>query len=224
MSLSVIIVAGGSGQRFGQKKQFLDLKGIPVLKRAVSCFIAHESVDQIVVVVPEEDLQHVHEMFSGADKRLVITKGGQTRQHSVFNGLKIARNSDSVLIHDGVRPFVSHSLITRVIEGLAGVDGCIPALEVTDTLKEIHEGIIQKTVPRRNLYQVQTPQAFHTRELIEAHEKALERGSMDKTDDSALLESLGKTVKIVQGDPFNMKITFENDLTLAEVILTCHIA
>ena len=224
MSLSAIIVAGGSGQRFGLKKQFLDLKGIPVLKRAASGFIAHESVDQIVVVVPEEDLNLIHEMFSDADKKLVITKGGKTRQQSVFNGLKIARNSKSVLIHDGVRPFVTHSLITRVIEGLTDADGCIPALEVTDTLKEVHSGIIRKTIPRKNLYQVQTPQAFLTQELIEAHKKAFDTGTMDKTDDSALMESMGKTIKVVQGDLLNIKITFENDLILAEAILTCHIA
>jgi 2-C-methyl-D-erythritol 4-phosphate cytidylyltransferase len=223
MSLSAIIVAGGSGQRFGLKKQFLELIGIPVLKRAVTGFITHGSVDQVIVVVPEEDLQRTQEILSHESEKLTITKGGKTRQQSVFNGLHIARNSEAVLIHDGVRPFVSHGLITRVIEGLTGADGCIPALAVTDTLKEVHGDVIRKTIPRQNLYQVQTPQAFHTCQLIDAHEKALETGIFDNTDDSALMESMGKTIKIVQGDPFNMKITFEKDLTLAEAILTCHI-
>jgi 2-C-methyl-D-erythritol 4-phosphate cytidylyltransferase len=221
MSLSAIIVAGGSGQRFGLKKQFLDLKGIPVLKRAVSAFISHNSVDQIIVVVPEEDLPQVHEMFSETGKKFLIIKGGGTRQESVYNGLKATRESEALLIHDGVRPFVSHELISRVIEGLSGVDGCIPALQVTNTIKEVQGGIVMKTIPRLNLYQVQTPQAFDTQGIIEAHEKALASGGLDLTDDSAIMESMGKTIKIVPGDPFNIKITFEKDILLAEAILSC---
>jgi 2-C-methyl-D-erythritol 4-phosphate cytidylyltransferase len=221
MLLSAIVVAGGSGLRFGLKKQFLDLKGIPVLKRSVSRFLEHESVDSVIIVVPEEDMPLIQEMFSPAGARVTVTKGGTTRQHSVYNGLTAARGSDIVLIHDGVRPFVSHDLITRVIQGLSDAVGCIPALAVTDTLKEVRDGIIQKTMSRHNLYQVQTPQAFLTRELVKAHEEALKTGTTDFTDDSALMESMGKAIRIVTGDPFNIKITFEKDLLLAEAIIVC---
>ena len=221
MSFSALIVAGGSGARFGLKKQFLDLNGVPVLKRSVSCFDAYKAIDRLVVVVPEEDIPQTRRMLSDMGKGLVITKGGRTRQESVVNGLHCAHGSRAVLIHDGVRPLVSSSLIDRVIAGLKGVDGCIPVLEVTDTLKMARNGMVVETIPREGLYQVQTPQAFVTKTLLEAHEKALKEGSLLFTDDSALLESAGKLVRIVEGDPLNVKITFKEDIIIAEAILRC---
>lgn len=221
MSLSAIITAGGSGLRFGLKKQFIEIKGVPVLKRAVAPFLEHESIHHVVVVVPGEDKQMVQDMFLDAGPRLTVTRGGRTRQESVFNGIAAARDSETVLIHDGVRPFVSHDLITRVIEGMSGVDGCVPAIAVTDTLKEAKDSIIGRTMPRHGLYQVQTPQAFRTSEIKRAHEEALHSGITEITDDSGLMESMGKIVRIVPGDVFNIKITFEKDLLLAEAIALC---
>jgi 2-C-methyl-D-erythritol 4-phosphate cytidylyltransferase len=220
MAFSTVIVAGGSGARFGLKKQFLDLLGIPVLKRTVSCFDVHPAVDKLFVVVPEEDMPQAQRILADTAKDLVITKGGRSRQESVLNGLRCAHESRTVLIHDGVRPLISSGLIDRVIAGLEGVDGCIPALEVTDTLKEVHDGMVIKTIARRNIYQVQTPQAFVTESLLFAHEKSLGNGLF--TDDSSLLEASGKNVRIVQGDPYNVKITFKDDIVLAEAILRCH--
>ena len=204
--------------RFGLKKQFLHLLGIPVLKRSVSCFDATTTIDRLVVVVPEEDISHTRQMLADMGKELVITKGGRTRQESVMIGLQCAHESHAVLIHDGVRPLVSSSLIDRVIGGLEGVDGCIPALEVTDTLKKAHNGMVVETMPRGSFYRVQTPQAFVTKTLLEAHERA---GSLQFTDDSALLEAAGKRVRIVEGDPLNVKITFKDDIIMAEAILRC---
>ena len=219
MAFSAVIVAGGSGARFGLKKQFLDLLGIPVLKRTVTCFDAHAAIDKLIVVVPEEDMPQARQILADSRKVLVITKGGRTRQESVMNGLRCAHESPNILIHDGVRPFISSDLIDRVIAGLEGVDGCIPALEVTDTLKEVHDGMVRKTIPRSNLYQIQTPQAFVTKTLMSAHERSPGGGLF--TDDSALLEASGKTVRIVEGDPYNVKITFRDDIVLAEAILRC---
>jgi 2-C-methyl-D-erythritol 4-phosphate cytidylyltransferase len=220
MAFSAVIVAGGSGARFGLKKQFLDLLGIPVLKRTVACFDTHAAVDKLFVVVPEEDMQQARQILEETAKELVITNGGRTRQESVMNALRCAHESKTVLIHDGVRPFISHGLIDRVIAGLEGVDGCIPALAVTDTLKEVHDGMVMKTIPRSNLYQIQTPQAFVTKTLITAHEKSLNNGLY--TDDSGMLEASGKTVRVVEGDPYNVKITFKGDIVLVEAILRCH--
>jgi 2-C-methyl-D-erythritol 4-phosphate cytidylyltransferase len=219
MAFSAVIVAGGSGTRFGLKKQFLHLLGIPVLKRTVSCFDTHSAIDKLVVVVPEEDIAQARMILADIKKELIITKGGRTRQESVMNGLRCAHESLTVLIHDGVRPFISSILIDRVIAGLEGVEGCIPALEVTDTLKEAHNGLVIKTIPRSNLYQIQTPQAFVTKTLMTAHENSLSNGLF--TDDSALLEASGKTVRIVEGDPYNVKITFKDDIVWAEAILQC---
>ena len=190
-----------------------------MLKRAVSCFDVHAAVDKLFVVVPEEDMPQTRQILADVSKELIITKGGTTRQESVMNGLRCAHESQTVLIHDGVRPFISSRLIDRVIAGLEGVDGCIPALEVTDTLKEVHDGMVIKTIPRSNLYQIQTPQAFVTKTIMKAHD-SFSGGVF--TDDSALLEASGKIVRIVEGDPNNVKITFKDDIVLAEAILRCH--
>jgi len=219
MVFSAVIVAGGSGERFGRKKQFLDLLGIPIIKRTVSCFDRHPAVERIVVVVPEADIPEARRILNGVSKELVVTNGGQKRQESVMNGLRCAHDSQAVLIHDGVRPFITQDLIDRVTGGLKGVDGCIPALEVTDTLKEVRQGMVVRTIPRKGLFQVQTPQAFVAHTLINAHENAAEGAVF--TDDSSLLEAHGKTVRIVEGDPYNMKITFREDMMLAEAILKC---
>ena len=221
MSLDALIVAGGSGRRFGRKKQFLDLTGIPVLKRAVSCFETHARVTRVIVVVPEEDIPEAEDLLAGSPRDLIVTRGGRTRQESVRNGLTVARESRVVLIHDGVRPFVSPELIDRVIDGLEGADGCIPGLALTDTVKESRDGVVVKTVPRDGLFQVQTPQAFVTSVIREEHMKAARTGRDLFTDDSSLLETAGLTVRIVDGDPYNIKITYPEDIPMAEAILRC---
>jgi 2-C-methyl-D-erythritol 4-phosphate cytidylyltransferase len=221
MPPDVLIVAGGTGSRFGRKKQFLEILGIPVLKRTVACFEDHGGFARIVVVVPGADIPDAQRMLAGSAVEIVITPGGKTRQESVRNGLDRVRNGTSVLIHDGVRPFVTRELIDRVITGLTGADGCIPALAVSDTLKEVRDGLVHKTIPRSNLCCVQTPQAFVTATILEEHLKALSRGDATHTDDSLLLEAAGKTVRVVPGDPMNLKITFPEDLPMAEAIAGC---
>ncbi len=213
MSVSAVITAGGSGQRFGAKKQYCQLAGIPILQRTVSIFAAHPSVDQIVVVVPADELKLTAELL--ADFNVTITSGGPSRQTSVHNGLKLAAASDLVLIHDGVRPLVTAEVISRVLTDIDGYDGCIPALPVTDTIKMTADGVIQKTVPRDNLYTAQTPQAFITDSIITAHEQT--KG--EATDDSALIEERGGRVKITMGDPENIKVTHPEDIKRAEEIL-----
>ena len=221
MSLDALIVAGGSGRRFGRKKQFLDLMGIPVLKRAVTCFANHPRVSGIIVVVPEEDIPETEGLLAGSAGNLVVTKGGHTRQESVRNGLSLTGESRAVLIHDGVRPFVRPELIDRVIDGLEGVDGCIPGLALTDTVKEAGDGFVVRTVARDRLFQVQTPQAFVTATIRREHARAAVTGTGNFTDDSSLLEAAGLTVRVVDGDPFNIKITFPEDIPMAEAILRC---
>lgn len=221
MSLDALIVAGGSGRRFGRKKQFLELAGIPVLKRAAACFETHPRVTRIIVVVPDEDVPEAQQLMAGCPKELVVTGGGKTRQDSVRKGLALVGDGPAVLIHDGVRPFVRPELIDRVIAGLEGADGCIPGLALTDTVKEARDGFVVKTIPRGVVYQVQTPQAFVTRTILQEHGKAAGAGSGLFTDDSSLLEAAGLAVRVVRGDPFNIKITFQEDIPMAEAILRC---
>lgn len=215
---SALIVAGGSGVRFGSKKQFLPLQGTPVLRRTADVFAAHPAIGHLTVAVPDEDIPHTREILTGLPIPLTITAGGATRQESVYRGLLATPAEDPVvLVHDGVRPLITAEIITRIIEGLGDCPGCIPALPMTDTLKQIRDGRVVRTVDRSSLFRVQTPQAFDRATLINAHET----GVSGATDDSALLEALGHEVRIVPGDPTNLKITIPEDITLAEAILSC---
>lgn len=221
MAADAIIVGGGSGIRFGTKKQFISLGGIPLLQRTVHAFENHPCVDQIIVLVPQDDLVLAGRILSGTQKPLKLVEGGKTRQESVWNGLLSLQGSDLVLIHDAVRPFVSSGLISRVIEGIKGYDACIPGLAVPNTLKEVSNGVVVKTIPRAGLYGVQTPQCFLTRSIIAAHTSARGQGIYDATDDSLLIEEIGGHVRLVEGDPLNMKITLKQDVDIAEAILKC---
>lgn len=220
MAVDAVIVGGGSGSRFGQKKQFLLLGGIPLLRRTAACFEKHDAVRNIIIVVPEEDIALSEKFLTGFAKPVIFVQGGETRQESVSNGLALSKGSEYVLIHDAVRPFVTGELISRVLEGMEGFDACIPGLAVTNTLKEVSGEHVIRTVPRSNLYAIQTPQCFRTERIAQAHELS-HRSGIDATDDSILIESLGGTIRLVEGDPFNIKITLRQDMEIAEAILKC---
>ncbi|HPX19710.1 MAG: 2-C-methyl-D-erythritol 4-phosphate cytidylyltransferase [Desulfomonilia bacterium] len=221
MAASAVIVAGGSGTRFGRKKQFLDLCGVPLIRRTVDVFASHEAVDTIIVAVPPEDIDLTRQILEGAASPVRVVQGGRTRQESVYNGLLNIAGAGTVLVHDAVRPLVTGELISRVLEGLGEGDACIPVLAVSNTLKEVREGVVVRTVPRSDLYEVQTPQAFPVLKILKAHTLARQRGILDATDDSAVIEQAGGVVRVVEGDPFNIKITVAKDLEIAEAMLTC---
>lgn len=222
MEANVIIVAGGSGERFGLKKQFVTLGGIPVIRRAADCFDNHPLIKAIIIVVPEQDILRTEKIMKGVKSPLIVTAGGKTRRESVWNGLKVLPSKDPVLIHDGVRPFVSKPLIERVIQGLKNADACIPGIAETDTIKEIEEGLVKKTIPRQKVYRIQTPQAFGFDCIMNAHSATADSESGSITDDSLLVEQVGGKVRLVQGDPYNIKITLKEDRYIAEAILQCH--
>ncbi|MEN6473196.1 MAG: 2-C-methyl-D-erythritol 4-phosphate cytidylyltransferase [Syntrophaceae bacterium] len=217
-TVSALIVAGGSGSRFGQKKQFITLGGIPVLLKTVLCFADNPAIDRLIVVVPAEDVAATTALISDITTEHTVVAGGPTRAASVLSGLKVALGSRIVLIHDGVRPFVGPDLIHRVIAGLAGCDAAIPGLAVTDTLKEASDNTVLRTVARRNLFQIQTPQAFITENILAAHKQASGLLPEPPTDDSMLIEEQGGRVRIVDGDPYNIKITLPEDMLFAEAI------
>jgi 2-C-methyl-D-erythritol 4-phosphate cytidylyltransferase len=221
MAADAIIVGGGSGLRFGQKKQFFSLGGIPLIKRAVDCFDRHAGVERLIVVVPRSDLEITGSILEGMSKPLLLSAGGRTRQESVASGLKLCRTEGLILIHDGVRPFVTDVLISRLLAAVEGFDACIPGLAVSNTLKEVDGDLVVRTVPREKLFSVQTPQCFRAEVIIRAHAQASVQGYLEATDDSALVENLGGSVRLVEGDPYNMKITVAEDIEVAEAILRC---
>jgi 2-C-methyl-D-erythritol 4-phosphate cytidylyltransferase len=207
-----VVVAGGSGSRFGQMKQFSLLGGRPVLEWAVqACRTCSHGV---VLVVPADrgDSVHTH----GAD---AVVIGGVTRADSVRRGLgAVPADADVIVVHDAARPLASPALFDAVIRAVTdeGADGAVPGLTPSDTIKVVDgAGQVTGTLDRRALRAVQTPQAFRAPMLRRAHEQ----GPSGATDDAMLVEALGGSVRVVAGEPGNLKITTPDDLLAAERLL-----
>lgn len=202
LKIWAIVLAAGSGERYGGPKHELELGGMPLWKRSVSVLEA-SGIDSVVVVGPVDG----------------GIPGGPRRRDSVAAGL--ARVPDSiewVLIHDAARPLLTRRLVATVIDAarLGNSDAVVPAIAVTDTLKIVDGDIVVETVDRRQLAAVQTPQAFRLKLLREAH---LIDPDDDATDDAGLIERIGGTVTVVPGDRTNIKITYDGDLELAERLI-----
>jgi 2-C-methyl-D-erythritol 4-phosphate cytidylyltransferase len=202
-----IVVAAGTGVRFGGAKQFLRLGGVPVVDRAVAT--AASACDGVVVVVPEPSPWN-------PPPGVVATSGGATRSDSVRAGLALVPDdADVIVVHDAARPLASRALFVSVIGAVReGADAAIPGLPVADTLKRVEDGRVLETVPRDGVVAVQTPQAFRARALRAAHAA----GGVD-TDDAALVEAAGGTVVVVDGEPGNLKLTRAADVELAQALL-----
>lgn len=213
--IALILAAAGSGARFGGSipKQFLAWEGTPLLVRALRAFEPH--CDEAVVLVPAGWEAKAESLIRGCPfaGQVSIHPGGEHRQDSVKRGLAQLRPGvDLVMVHDAARPFVSARLIESVIQGARLHSACIPGLPVADTVKEVEAGFIHKTLDRRRLVLVQTPQGFR-RDLLElAFDRAIEEG-YHGTDEAVLVERLGVPVFVVPGEPENRKITWKTDLS-----------
>jgi len=209
MKRSVILLAGGEGSRLGTKKQYIPLGGKPLymhsLERVLDLF------EEVILVLPEEDLQKVK-----VPPKVKKVAGGKERQDSVLEGI-LEAEGDIVIVHDCARPFASRELFLKVSE-LGDFEGKICALPVRDTLKQVSEGMVIKTIDRTGLWHSQTPQAFLRKVLLECHFRARSEGFF-ATDDAMLLERYGYRVGVVMGEPTNIKITYPEDLALAQRLL-----
>jgi len=222
MKVSAIIPAAGLGIRMGSNvpKQFLLLDGKPILHHTLSIFGQCSIVDEIVLVVSEKEIKHTQQQIQDSHPKVTkVIAGGIQRQDSVGNGLRsLNSETDIVVVHDGVRPFVSPDLIRETVEAARDFGAAITAIPVSDTIKKVNaEGWVEHTVDRGGLWRVQTPQTFQVSLLKEAFEKA-QADDYYGTDESALIEHLGKEVKIIPGSEFNIKITRSEDLILGERI------
>ncbi|MEJ5357676.1 MAG: 2-C-methyl-D-erythritol 4-phosphate cytidylyltransferase [Desulfobacterales bacterium] len=220
-----LVAAGGRGRRFGGSlaKQYADLGGVPLVVRTLRAFDACDAIDRLVLVVPAKDELWVRERLlpaSGLQKPLTLVRGGETRQDSVFAGLCAIPEEDAwVAIHDAVRPIVSASCIAACVARARETGAAIAAVPLRDTLKKAEEGgRIGATVDREGLWLAQTPQVFRVGLIRAAHEEARRLG-INATDDASLVERRGGTVWIVEGSPFNFKITTVEDLELAAALL-----
>lgn len=207
MTTWAILLAAGSGTRFGGKKQFLDLGGERIIDRAIHG--AHDSVDAVVLVLP------AGESWIGPSVHAVV-EGGALRSDSVRAGLAvIPLEVDVIVVHDVARPLATRATYLAVIDAvMAGADAAVPGIEIPDTIKRISQGVVVETLNRGELVAVQTPQAFKAAMLRAAHS-----AGGDATDDAGLIEAIGGTVEVVQGDELNLKITEGIDLARLELLL-----
>jgi len=226
--ITALIVAAGRGVRMGstQRKQYMMVGGRSILSSALMAFDACSKITDIVLVVPEKEITFCRETVvaaAGLKRDPVLVSGGVRRQDSVYNGLDAVKDEEGaiVLIHDGVRPFVTIDMIEACIAGAKRWGACVPALEVTDTLKRVNrDGIVETTLPRENLWTVQTPQAFRLATIKKAHELARQSGWLS-TDDASLVERMGGDVHLIPGEIDNIKITTPGDFKRAESVC-CH--
>ncbi len=228
MRTNAIIPSAGLGKRFGAAKQFLTLKGKPILLYALETFGSCEGIDKICLPVPETEIPATEKLVPKAlISRIIVVAGGEERQASVQRGFEALPEADAIIVHDGVRPFVTPSMIYNVLQGILKDGACIVGIPVKDTTKRVNDdGSILETVDRKNLWNIQTPQGFRW----DLFRKAIQRSREDKflgTDESMLVERLGHPVKVVLGSPYNMKITVPEDLRIAEAIFklwkeSCH--
>ena len=215
-----LIVAGGSGSRMNSSvpKQFILLKGVPVLMHTINVFRCYDPDIEVILVLPEDQILEWNSLcekhwfkFDGR-----VTTGGQTRFYSVKNGLDLIQSEGIVFIHDGVRPLVSVQTIERCFKATEEKGNALPVIPVSESVRKIENG---KNIPvdRAGLMLVQTPQTFRTSLIKEAYKKA---ASSNFTDDASVLEAFGEIINLVEGNRGNIKITFPEDLKFAESILS----
>jgi 2-C-methyl-D-erythritol 4-phosphate cytidylyltransferase len=226
MRTLAIVLAGGAGKRMGSStnKQFLLLDNKPIIVHTLQVFQDCRPIDGIYLVVNHKDLPIIQEEILEQyhfNKILKLVIGGRLRQDSVRNGLEaIDEACDIVTIHDAARPFVSPSFIEKSIFLMEMFDAIIPAIPARDTIKAISkEGFVMKTLERDALWQIQTPQTFKYDLIIKAYREGMAK-KLCGYDDSTFIEYLGKKVKVMEGSPYNIKITTPEDLVVAKGLLS----
>jgi 2-C-methyl-D-erythritol 4-phosphate cytidylyltransferase len=226
MKTVAIIVAAGEGKRLGQSdpKAYVPLGGRPMLLRTLDKFCAARHVGGLIVVAAAPELARCEALLRGAafvqGRAWIMQSGGATRQQSVKRGLaKVAADTDIVAIHDAARPFVSPALIDRCIEAAYERGAAVAGLPARDTIKIVSaQRWVQSTPERNSLWEIQTPQAFRSQMILEAHERAALH-EIEATDDAVLVERMGLPVYVVEGERTNFKITLPDDLVFAEALI-----
>ena len=223
MSVSAVIVAAGTSKRMndGVDKLFVHLSGRPLLAWTISRFESTEIIDEIIVVAREDEIAKVKVMTKseGFGKVITVVKGGAYRQQSTRNGLNaISNNSKVVLIHDGARPLIRTSDIKKIVESAQEYGAALLAVPSKDTVKEVRNGMVTRTLPRDSVWLAQTPQGFRKELLQEAFSSAEKDGYVG-TDEASLVERIGKDVAIVEGHSSNIKVTVTSDIGVVQSLL-----
>lgn len=220
MQRYAIIVAGGKGLRMGGElpKQFIPIEGRPVLMRTLDTFYKFDSSVQIILVLPHDHQPYWSQLCREYNFTIPhrIADGGATRFHSVQNGLSLVDTSEAlVAVHDGVRPFVSHEVINRCFQEAEALGAVVPVIPVVETVRHLVDGS-SRTVNRDSYRLVQTPQTFRASLLRHAYQQEFCEAF---TDDASVVESLGETIYLVDGNRENIKLTTPFDLTIAQALI-----
>ena len=226
-----VILAGGTGSRMGSTdmpKQFLEIKGKPILNHTIEKFLPHPQFEKIIVLSPRAWLGHTREIirkFTGKNDRIAVIEGGATRNETIMNSIKYIEkeyglDDETVIVtHDSVRPFLTHRIIEENIEAALRYGACDTVIPATDTIVE-GDGMTISAIPdRRKMYQGQTPQSFKAKLLRDTYESLSDDEKNILTDAAKILVMKGMGVRLVQGETFNIKITYPYDLKIARSLL-----
>ncbi|MHC4872586.1 MAG: 2-C-methyl-D-erythritol 4-phosphate cytidylyltransferase [Planctomycetota bacterium] len=222
--VTFIIPAAGEGSRMKSAlpKPFLDLAGKPVIFHTLEKISSCRNVVETILLLPPDRKTELEDKFGSTLKQLGVDRiaaGGSSRQESVLHGLQeCSKDSNLIAVHDAVRPFAGHNLFSRLFAAAAAEGGALPVLPVTDTVKEVTDGIIKKTIPRDCLAVVQTPQVFQ-REIFETAYRTASSLGEEITDDASVIEKAGGRVAAVEGMRYNIKLTTPEDMHLADMLL-----
>ncbi|MBR4864885.1 MAG: 2-C-methyl-D-erythritol 4-phosphate cytidylyltransferase [Oscillospiraceae bacterium] len=216
----VVIVAAGSASRMcGIDKVMAPLGGGPMILKTVTAFQNCDAISEIVIVTRQDLMMQIMELCAEYDKVRGVVVGGATRQESVEAGIAaLSKDVKLIAVHDGARPLVSCELIDRVVRAANTFHAAVPVIPVKDTIKFVQGGVVKSTPDRSKLFAIQTPQAFD-RDLLCAALKKVHVNEVQVTDDSSAVEYLGFTVKTVDGDEKNLKVTTPIDLKIAEFFM-----
>jgi 2-C-methyl-D-erythritol 4-phosphate cytidylyltransferase len=218
--VNLIIPAAGKGLRFSKDipKQFVKIQGHEVLELNLLFWINVKFINKIYLILPQKEFKNYENKYKNLSEKIISVVGGDSRAESINNAIKILEsNNKYTLIHDGARPFITNRLIGRVLEALEEHKAVIPALKLTDTIKEVKGNKVIKTINRENLVSVQTPQGFHT-DIIRKAYSNLNLNNIN-FDDAELVEHIGETVFYVLGEKNNIKITTRDDLDYAKFLI-----
>ena len=216
---AVIVAAGSASRMGGIDKVMAQLLGEPMIRRTVRAFQDCEAVSEIVIVTREDLILPITGLCEDMDKVKAVVAGGKSRQESVHLGLNaLSKGIQLAAIHDGARPLITWQVIDRVIRAANTYGAAAPAIPVKDTIKVVEGRVVKATPDRETLFAVQTPQVFDY-DLLRGALKKAETDGASVTDDCSAVERMGMTVKIVEGDERNIKVTTPMDLKIAQMLL-----
>ena len=216
-NVGVVIVCAGKGKRLGVDKPTVRLRGKPLFCRAYELFKNLKEIKQIVIVLRKEHFSQAKKIIK--DKRVIFCEGGRERKDSVLNGiLSLDKSINYLLIHDGARPLTPKNVILSIIKELKRYPAVICGIKSKDTLKLANKDFVEKTLDRNNIFLVQTPQGFKKDIIVKAYRKLKGKKVFD---DAGAVELMGKKVKIVEGSPANIKITYPEDVLMVKNIFKC---